>query len=313
MKGSDYLDALKEVKMIIFDKTGTLTTGSFEVKKVESYDSSYQESDIVRIMATGEKFSNHPIAKSILNFYHDEVTTEDVLNYEEVSGKGIQYSLSGKLIKVGNASFCGYQETENNDLTKIYLNIDNETVGSVSISDGIKENTKETIQLLQSMGIKTAMFTGDNKEVADAISKKLNLNEVKAELLPTDKYRELENLMKENPSGKIAFVGDGINDAPVLARSDIGISMGNLGSSSAIEASDIVIMTDELEKIPVAIQISAFTRRIIKQNLIFALSTKLFILLLSVLGIAGMWQAIFADVGVTLITILNTTRILKIK
>lgn len=312
IKGSNYLDNLKEVKTIIFDKTGTLTTGTFEVKEIKSFDSKYKESDILDFFAKGESFSNHPIAKSILRKVNNQVDTSKVSKYKEVSGKGIEYTINKKQVKIGNASFTNYQGEESN-LTTIYLNYDGKVIGSATIDDGIKENAKETITRLNKMGIKTLMFTGDNKQVAKDIASKLGISDVRYELLPTDKYESLEELMKNENNRQIAFIGDGINDAPVIARSDIGFSMGSLGSSSAIEASDIVLMTDELDKIVKALEISATTRRIIKQNLIFAISTKVLVLLLSVLGIAGMWQAIFADVGVTLITILNTTRILKKK
>ena len=311
IKGSNYLDNLKEVKTIIFDKTGTITTGTFEVKEIKSYDDNYTESDILELLAKGEVFSNHPIAKSILKKINKEVDLTNVSNYKELSGKGIEYTLGKKKVKIGNASFTNFEKEEETNLTTIYLNYDNKVIGSAIIDDGIKKNAKETIIKLNKLGIRTLMFTGDNKQVAKSIASKLNISEVRSELLPVDKYNELEKLIENNNNRMIAFVGDGINDAPVIARSDIGFSMGSLGSQSAIEASDIVLMTDELEKVLKAIEISTTTRKIIKQNLIFAISTKVLVLLLSVLGIAGMWQAIFADVGVTLITILNTTRILK--
>lgn len=313
IKGSNYLDNLKEVRTIIFDKTGTLTTGSFEVKEIKSFDAKYQEKDILDLLAKGESFSNHPIAKSILKKVGKKVDTSDVSNYKELSGKGIQYTIYKKQVKIGNAGFTDYLEQEEDYYTTIYLNYDGKVIGSASIDDGIKPDAKDTICKLNQIGIRTLMFTGDNKQVALDIAKKLGMDDVYYELLPTDKYALLEKLMQDDLNRQIAFVGDGINDAPVITRSDIGFSMGNLGSSSAIEASDIVLMTDELKKITQAIEISNITRKIIKQNLIFAIATKILVLLLSVFGIAGMWQAIFADVGVTLITILNTTRILKVK
>ncbi len=309
IKGSDYLDGMKEVKTIVFDKTGTLTTGSFAVSKVERWDPNYSEEKILEILAKGESFSNHPIAKCILEKVKS-VDTSDVSNYKEGSGKGIEYEIKGVKVKAGTKAFCGY-EGENQEGTTVFLNYDGKIIASVSITDGIKEGAKELIASLSKRGIQTAMFTGDNEKVAESIAKKLGIKEVKANLLPEEKYQNIEKIMKETKDGKVAFVGDGINDAPVLARSDIGISMGNIGSSSAIEASDIVIMTDQLEKIENALEISDKTRSIIKQNLIFALATKVLILSLSIIGYAGMWQAIFADVGVTLLTILNTTRILK--
>jgi len=312
IKGSNYLDNLKEIKTIVFDKTGTLTTGTFEVKEIKSFDSKYKESDILDLFAKGESFSNHPIAKSILKRVNYQIDTSKVTNYKEIPGKGIEYTINKKKVKIGNASFTNYEKDDSN-LTTIYLNYDEKVIGSITIDDGIKTNAKETIERLHKMGIKTLMFTGDNKQVAKSIASKLGIDDVRYELLPTDKYKSLEELMKNTDNRLISFIGDGINDAPVIARSDIGFSMGSLGSSSAIEASDIVLMTDELNKIIEAFEISTITRHIIKQNLIFAISTKVLVLLLSVLGIAGMWQAIFADVGVTLITILNTIRILKKK
>ena len=264
------------------------------------------------LFAKGESFSNHPIAKSILKRVNYQIDTSKVTNYKEIPGKGIEYTINKKKVKIGNASFTNYEKDDSN-LTTIYLNYDEKVIGSITIDDGIKTNAKETIERLHKMGIKTLMFTGDNKQVAKSIASKLGIDDVRYELLPTDKYKSLEELMKNTDNRLISFIGDGINDAPVIARSDIGFSMGSLGSSSAIEASDIVLMTDELNKIIEAFEISTITRHIIKQNLIFAISTKVLVLLLSVLGIAGMWQAIFADVGVTLITILNTIRILKKK
>lgn len=311
IKGSNYLDNLKDIKTIVFDKTGTLTTGSFELKRIKSYDSKYSEEDILDLLAKGESFSNHPIAKSILNKIDGEIDLSKVSEYKEIAGQGIQYIINKKQVKIGNAEFTNYISNKKTKLTTIYINYDGKVIGSAIIDDGIKEDAKITINKLNKFGIRTLMFTGDNKQVAQNIASKLGINEIYYELLPTDKYAILEKLMENKNNRQIAFVGDGINDAPVIARSDIGFSMGNLGSSSAIEASDIVLMTDELKKITKAIEISNTTRRIIKQNLIFAIATKIIVLILSVFGIAGMWQAIFADVGVTLITILNTTRILK--
>lgn len=313
IKGSDYLDGLKELKAIVFDKTGTITTGSFAISKVTVIDETYNEEEILTLLAKGESFSNHPIAKCILE-RTGKVDSSDVSNYKEISGKGIEYEIGGVPIKAGTRSFCEYEngkeESKEKADTTIFLNKGEKTIASISISDGIKPGAKELIQKLSTRKIQTAMYTGDDETVAKAIAKKIGITEIKADLLPNEKYENLEEKIK-NTKGKVAFVGDGINDAPVLARSDIGISMGNIGSSSAIEASDIVIMTDQLEKIDEAIEISNKTRRIIKQNLTFALATKVIILLLSIIGYAGMWQAIFADVGVTLLTILNTTKILK--
>jgi len=316
IKGSDYLDGIKDIKEIIFDKTGTITTGNFKVSEIHSLDEKYSEDEILEYFARGEKLSNHPIAKSILNKYEEnqnkkELNVNDVENFEEVSGKGLKYTYNNKNIKIGNSSFTG-AKTENIVGTVLYLNIDEQVVGSIVLSDEIKPKTKETMEKLHKLGIKTKMFTGDKKEIAEKIAKQVGIQAVKAEMLPQDKYNELDKIIEQREENKkVAFVGDGINDSPVLARADIGISMGGIGSSSAIEASDVVIMTDELNKIVDGIEISKKTNKIIIQNLIFAIGVKILTLLLSLFGIADMWQAVFADVGTTLITIFNTLRILK--
>ena len=316
IKGSDYLDGIKDIKEIIFDKTGTITTGNFKVSEIHSLDEKYAEDEILEYFARGEKLSNHPIAKSILNKYEEkqdekELNVNDVENFEEVSGKGLKYTYNNKNIKIGNSSFTG-AKTENIVGTVLYLNIDEQVVGSIVLSDEIKPKTKETMERLHKLGIKTKMFTGDKKEIAEKIAKQVGIQAVKAEMLPQDKYNELDKIIEQREENKkVAFVGDGINDSPVLARADIGISMGGIGSSSAIEASDVVIMTDELNKIVDGIEISKKTNKIIIQNLIFAIGVKILTLLLSLFGIADMWQAVFADVGTTLITIFNTLRILK--
>lgn len=316
IKGSDYLDGIKDIKEIIFDKTGTITTGNFKVSEIHSLDEKYSEDEILEYFARGEKLSNHPIAKSILNKYEEnqnkkELNVNDVENFEEVSGKGLKYTYNNKNIKIGNSSFTG-AKTENIVGTVLYLNIDEQVVGSIVLSDEIKPKTKETMEKLHKLGIKTKMFTGDKKEIAEKIAKQVGIQAVKAEMLPQDKYNELDKIIEQREENKkVAFFGDGINDSPVLARADIGISMGGIGSSSAIEASDVVIMTDELNKIVDGIEISKKTNKIIIQNLIFAIGVKILTLLLSLFGIADMWQAVFADVGTTLITIFNTLRILK--
>lgn len=316
IKGSDYLDGIKDIKEIIFDKTGTITTGNFKVSEIHSLDEKYSEDEILEYFVRGEKLSNHPIAKSILNKYEEnqnkkELNVNDVENFEEVSGKGLKYTYNNQNIKIGNSSFTG-AKTENIVGTALYLNIDDQVVGSIVLSDEIKPKTKETMERLHKLGIKTKMFTGDKKEIAEKIAKQVGIQAVKAEMLPQDKYNELDKIIEQREENKkVAFVGDGINDSPVLARADIGISMGGIGSSSAIEASDVVIMTDELNKIVDGIEISKKTNKIIIQNLIFAIGVKILTLLLSLFGIADMWQAVFADVGTTLITIFNTLRILK--
>lgn len=304
IKGSDYIDTIKDIKEIVFDKTGTLTKGEFEVKQIESFVD-YTEKEILKYAAMGEKYSNHPIAKSIIKANQENL--EEVQEFQEIAGKGLSYQYNGKNVLIGNSQLVGIQEE--NEVTKIYVKIDEEIVGTIPLGDTIKEGTKEAIHQLKSLGIKTSMFTGDNKNIADKIAKEIGIENVKSEMLPQDKYTELEKMLGKMK--KVAFVGDGINDSPVLARADVGISMGGVGSESAIEASDVVIMTDNISKIIEAIKISKKTCGIIKQNLVFSISVKIIVLILSGLGIGGMWQAVFADVGVTIITVFNTLRILK--
>ena len=313
VKGSDYLDGFKDIGEVIFDKTGTITTGNFNVSKIQALTDEYSENDVLELFAIGESFSNHPIAKSIITKFEKDIDASKVKEYKEISGKGIEYQIDGKKIKIGNKNFAGEPTIkEDNTGTNLYLNVDGKTVGSIILSDEIKPDAKAAIDKLNKLGIITKMFTGDSKEIALEIAKQVGIAKVEYEMLPQDKYSKLEEEINNNKTNKkISFVGDGINDSPVLARADIGISMGGIGSSSAIEASDVVIMTDELLKITEGIQISKKTNRIIKQNLIFAIGVKILVLLLSILGVATMWQAVFADVGTTLITILNTIRILK--
>ena len=311
IKGSDYLDELKDVKEIVFDKTGTLTKGQFGISKIEVYSDKYVENDVLKYVVWGESYSNHPIAKSIVRNAKN-VETKKVENYEEITGKGIKYNIDGKTVLAGNSSLVG-KEDEVAESTKIYLKIDNELVGAILLKDEAKHGTKEAIQALNSRGIVTKMFTGDNKKAAKQIAEELGISEFAAEMLPDQKYSELEKELEKykGTNGKVAFVGDGINDSPVLARADVGISMGGVGSGSAIEASDIVVMTDSIDRIDWAIDISKKTSKIIKQNLIFSIGVKIIVLVLSILGVANMWEAVFADVGATLITVLNSLRILK--
>lgn len=311
IKGSDYLDELKDVKEIVFDKTGTLTKGQFGISKIEVYSDKYVENDVLKYVVWGESYSNHPIAKSIVRNAKN-VETKKVENYEEITGKGIKYNIDGKTVLAGNSSLVG-KEDEVAESTKIYLKIDDELVGAILLKDEAKHGTKEAIQALNSRGIVTKMFTGDNKKAAKQIAEELGISEFEAEMLPDQKYSELEKELEKykGTNGKVAFVGDGINDSPVLARADVGISMGGVGSGSAIEASDIVVMTDSIDRIDCAIDISKKTSKIIKQNLIFSIGVKIVVLILSVFGVANMWEAVFADVGATLITVLNSLRILK--
>lgn len=305
IKGSNYLDTIKDVGEVVFDKTGTLTKGEFSIEKIEVLDNKYTEEEILKYAVLGEQFSNHPIAKSIIK--NQEIPDEKIEEFKEIAGEGIGYKIADDNIFIG-----GNKNEQDEEYTKIYVKLNEKDIGALYLADTIKEGTKEALADLKKMNIKTKMFTGDNKNVAQKIAKQLGLDEVKYEMLPDDKYKELEKLLGKNDY-KVAYVGDGINDSPVLALADVGISMGGVGQSSAIEASDIVIMTDDIEKINDAISISKYTNKIIKQNLTFAIGVKVLVLVLSALGITQMWQAVFADVGVTLITILNTLRILKMK
>ena len=303
IKGSDYLDNLSNAKNIIFDKTGTLTYGTISVTSIEVFDSNYSMDQIIEILKKGESLSNHPIAKSIMKLSSKKIDNKDVTNFKEIEGKGIEFDLNKNHIKIGNKRICNC-----NDDTVLHLNVNNKHIASITLDDGIKEGSFDTIQKLKKQGLKTYMFTGDKKEIAIEIGKALNIDEIKYEMLPTDKFENYELVSKK---GTTIFVGDGINDAPVLKRADIGISMGNIGSDSAIEASDIVLVSDELDKIPDAINISKYTKYIIKQNLVFAMAVKIIILVMSILGFANMYLAVFADTGVTLLTIINTLRITK--
>lgn len=304
IKGSNYLDNLSKVKNIIFDKTGTLTNGEFKVTGIEIFDNEYTREDIIEVITKGESLSNHPIAKSILKLKQGPIDNGAVEDFKEMEGKGISYTLDGKNIIIGTQKVCNCDE-----VAILHLNIDGKHIASIDIDDGIKESAFSAIQNLKKNKIKTYMFTGDKKEVALEVGKRLGIDEIKYEMLPTNKYAEYEKVANK---GEITvFAGDGINDAPVLKRADIGISMGNVGSESAIEASDIVLMSGDINKIPLSINISKYTGSIIKQNLIFAMTVKVAILALSILGLANMWFAVFADTGVTLLTILNTLRIMN--
>jgi len=307
IKGSNYLDNLSNIKKIIFDKTGTLTTGSFEVEKLEIVDKSYKKDELIELIRKGESLSNHPIAKSIMKLSKKKVDNHDVVDFKEITGKGIEYKINDQLIRVGNIKLCQGCQNEGD----IHVNINGKHIASIMISDGIKKEVKETISLLEKNNIDTYMFTGDKKEVANEIGKRIGIKYIKSEMLPDEKYHTYEKVKDDNKI--VAFVGDGINDAPVLKRADIGISMGAVGSFQAIESSDVVIMQDDLSKIVQGINISLYTKFIIKQNLCFAILVKVSILIFSVLGLASMWLAVFADTGVTVLTILNTIRIMKKK
>ena len=306
IKGSNYLDTLKNLDRIVFDKTGTITTGKFDSININIIDKNYTEKDVEKIIYKGESLSNHPIGKSIVKLLNCSYNSDDVKDFKEIKGNGITFKLDNKEIKIGNYKLCNTKDVG----AICYLSIDEKLIANIAITDKIKDSAKNTIDNLKKRGIKCEILTGDSKENSLKISKKLDID-VKYELLPEDKYNAVNEYIKNNEI--VAFVGDGINDSPTLALSHIGISMGGIGSDAAIESSDVVIMTDELNKIIDAIDISRFTNKIIKENLIFAIGIKVLVLILSALGIASMWQAVFADVGVTLLTILNSLRILKRK
>lgn len=303
VKGSNYLDALTKCDTICFDKTGTLTTGSLELKQINVYNKEYTEEDILYLASLGEAYSNHPIAKLILSANHKKLDTQEVKQFEEIEGKGIEFEYDNNRIKVGSANFCKTKKEGN-----IFISVNDEVIGGFIFDDHVKENANRVVNTLKSLGLKTYMFTGDNDTFAKMVASNTGIDEYKAGLLPDEKFRELKNLQKDH---QVIFVGDGINDAPSLLASDIGISMGSIGSNSAIEASDIVIMNDDLESIPTMLYIANKTKKIILMNLIFSIGIKILILLLAMFGIAHMAAAVFADTGVTLLAILNSLRILK--
>lgn len=314
IKGSNYLELLSKTDIFVFDKTGTLTEGVFEVQKINPVDIS--EEELLKIAAYAESYSNHPISASIKKAYQKEINQEIIEKTEEISGKGIVSQIENKTVVIGNNKIMqekGIEYKESNDIgTILYVAINNKFAGSIVIADKIKEDAKQTIQGLKRNTVsKTVMLTGDKKEIAEKVAKQIEIDEVYTDLLPDQKVEKVEELMKQKTEkGKLAFVGDGINDAPVLAISDIGIAMGGLGSDAAIEAADIVIMNDKPSKILEAIKISNKTMRIVKQNIIFAISVKILVLILGACGIATMWEAVFADVGVSFIAILNSLRAL---
>ena len=315
IKGSSYLEVLRSVDTVVFDKTGTLTKGVFDVTAIKPVGIS--EDELLRYAAIAEVNSNHPIAKSIVNHLNGEIELDKITNYEEIAAHGIKVEYDGQYILAGNEKLM---TTENILFSKakevgtiVYISVNKRYRGYIVISDELKKDSKEAIEYLRRIGIKEiVMLTGDNKAVADDIASKLNLDKVFSNLLPTDKVSKLEELYEgRDEKSKIAFVGDGINDAPVLARADVGIAMGGLGSDAAIEAADVVLMTDEPSKIGKAIEISKKTNKIVWQNIIFALSIKIIVMILGAGGVATMWEAIFADVGVALIAVINAMRVMK--
>ena len=317
IKGSNYLEQLANTEIVVFDKTGTLTEGVFEVQKVEAIDISKEE--LLRLTAYAENYSNHPISLSVKKAYNKEIDEKEIIEAQELSGMGISAKIGERNVLVGNEKLMNEKQinfTKYDGIgTILYVAIDGKYAGYIVIADKIKEDSKRAIKNLKKNNIKqTVMLTGDRKDVGENVAKELELDKVYTELLPDGKVQKVEDLLKEkSEKGKLAFVGDGINDAPVLALADIGIAMGGLGSDAAIEAADVVLMTDEPSKIVDAIHLSKKTMRIVKENIIFAISVKILVLILSAFGLSTMWEAVFADVGVSIIAILNALRILRVK
>lgn len=312
VKGSNYLELLKDLETVVFDKTGTLTEGVFSVTEINT--NGIDKEKLIEVAAMAESFSNHPIAISIIKEYGKEIDKEVIKEYKEISGHGIKAVINNEEVLVGNSKLMNefnilYNEVDSIG-TVVYCAINGEFKGSIVISDKIKENAVEALINLKKAGVKkTVMLTGDNKKTAYKVGEKINIDEVHSELLPLDKVREVEELLKRsNKNGKLAFVGDGVNDAPVLARADIGIAMGGIGSDAAIEAADIVLMKDDINALVDAINVSKKTNKILWQNIVFALGIKILVMVLGTFGIANMWTAVFADVGVTIIAIINSTR-----
>lgn len=312
VKGSNYLELLKDLETVVFDKTGTLTEGVFSVTEINT--NGIDKEKLIEVAAMAESFSNHPIAISIIKEYGKEIDKEVIKEYKEISGHGIKAVINNEEVLVGNSKLMNefnilYNEVDSIG-TVVYCAINGEFKGSIVISDKIKENAVEALINLKKAGVKkTVMLTGDNKKTAYKVGEKINIDEVHSELLPLDKVKEVEELLKRsNKNGKLAFVGDGVNDAPVLARADIGIAMGGIGSDAAIEAADIVLMKDDINALVDAINVSKKTNKILWQNIVFALGIKILVMVLGTFGIANMWTAVFADVGVTIIAIINSTR-----
>ena len=315
VKGSNYLEALAQTELIVFDKTGTLTHGTFRVTAVHPNEISKEQ--LLEFAALAESYSDHPISLSLKAAYRQQLDTSRVSNTEELSGRGVRAVVDGRAVHAGNDKLMNEINVSWHNChhtgTIVHVAVDNRYAGHIVISDEVKADAAEAIRALKEQGVrKTVMLTGDAKAVGEQVAQQLNLDTVYTELLPADKVEQVEKLLGEKtPRGKLAFVGDGINDAPVLSRADIGIAMGALGSDAAIEAADVVLMDDKPSKIAIAMQISKKTLRIVHQNIVFALGVKLLVLLLGAFGMANMWEAVFADVGVSIIAILNATRALK--
>ena len=317
IKGGNYLEALSKVDTVVFDKTGTLTKGVFNVQKVVVLDKNIDKDKFISLVAAAESGSNHPISKSIQKYYNKEINTNSINSIKEISGKGIEAVIDNKKILVGNEKLINVPKNISIDDigTILYVEIDNKFTGYIIISDEIKKDSQKAIKGLKNMGIKkTIMLTGDVEKVAKKVGEDLGIDEIYTNLLPQDKVSKFEEIIKnKNSKGNVVFVGDGINDAPVLARADVGIAMGAMGSDAAIEAADVVIMTDEPSKIVTAIKSSKKTMKIAMQNIILAFGVKAIALILSALGITDMWMAVFADTGVTILAVLNSFRALKIE
>lgn len=317
VKGGNYLEALSQTELVVFDKTGTLTKGVFQVSAIHPGD--IEEKRLVELAAMAEAFSDHPISKSIREAYGKEIDAACVSDVEEMPGLGVKAVVNRQVIWVGNGKLMDLAGAKWHEChlpgTVVHVAADSEYLGHMVISDQIKEDAVQAIQELKALGVrKTVMLTGDKAQVATEVARQLGVDEVYAELLPGDKVQRVEALLQEKSGkGKLAFVGDGINDAPVLSRADIGIAMGGLGSDAAIEAADIVLMDDYPSKIATAMRISKRTLRLVKENIVFALAVKVLFLILGAVGLANMWEAVFADVGVSIIAILNASRALKVK
>ncbi|MDD6672516.1 MAG: heavy metal translocating P-type ATPase [Eubacteriales bacterium] len=318
IKGSNYIETLSKVKTVIFDKTGTLTRGAFEVKKINT-ENGFDEDSLLEYCAIAEAYSSHPIAKSLVAAYKREIDFSRLSDVEEIGGNGIKACVEGKTVLVGNKRLMNKMNIDYTEClesgTVAYAAINGEYAGSIVIGDVVKQSSKQALEMLKKLGVsKTVMLTGDNESIAKSVANELKLDEVHFELLPDDKVRITESILEQSAKGeKVAFVGDGINDAPVLTRADIGIAMGGVGSDAAVESADIVIMDDDITKIPKAIKISRKCMRIVYENIYFALGVKALCLVLGALGIADMWLAVFADVGVMIIAVLNSIRSLKNK
>ena len=315
VKGSNYLDALTKVKTVVFDKTGTLTKGEFKVAEIISANG-FKEADILKYAAYAEANSSHPIAKSILDAYDNKIKQSEISDVNEISGHGIKAKVNGDEILIGNDKLL-HQENIVHDKcdiegTVVHVSVNRKYAGYIVISDSLKDEAAEAINELNKLKIKTVMLTGDNKAAAESFAKKLGIDKFYYELLPEDKVNHIEKIILFSPKGsKVAFVGDGINDAPVLARADVGIAMGALGSDAAVETADVVLMTDSPMKVVDAIEVAKRTRRIVWQNIGFAMGVKLFFILLGAFGIATMWEAVFGDMGVAIIAILNAMRVMR--